>query len=106
MNHLMNPSDPDPSLSRVLADWQVTPKSDPRFRPAVWQRIQVSTRETWATYVRAHLVGWTVATSLAVAAAVWTGQNAAQAKLEASREQMVVSYLVDLDPRVLAKLPH
>ena len=102
----MNPTDSDPSLSRVLADWQVAPKADSNFRPAVWQRIRAGTRETWANYVRAHLVGWTVTTSLAVAGAVWTGHAAAQAKLNASREKMIVSYLVDLDPRVMAKLPH
>jgi hypothetical protein len=30
----------------------------------------------------------------------------ARAKLEAERERMVVSYLTELDPRVLAKLDH
>ena len=106
MNNIMNPSDPDPSLARALAHWQIAPETDPNFRPAVWQRIRAKSRETWATYVRTHLVGWAVTTSLAVAVAVWTGHSAAQAKLEESREKMVVSYLVDLDPRVLAKIPH
>jgi len=102
----MNPSDLDSSLSRQLADWRVTPPLNPNFRAAVWQRIQSRTRETWSAYVRAHLVGWSVAAGVAVAVAGWTGRSIAQAKLEAGREKMVVSYLVDLDPRVMAKLPH
>jgi hypothetical protein len=100
----MNPPDPDSSLSRTLSDWRVNPKTDPNFRPAVWQRIQQRTRETWATYVRGHVMGWSVAASLAMAVAGWTGRSVAQSKLDASREKMVVSYLVELDPRVMAKL--
>lgn len=34
----------------------------------------------------------------------WTGRAAAQAKLAADRDAMVVTYLVGLDPRVQAKL--
>jgi hypothetical protein len=102
----MKPSDLDSSLARTLADWRVTPQADPHFRPTVWQRIQARTRETWGTYLRAHFVGWTVAASLAVATAAWTGHAAAQSRLEQSREKMVVSYLGELDPRVMAKLPH
>lgn len=102
----MKPSDPDTSLSRTLAGWRVTPESDPQFRPAVWQRIQTRARQTWATYVRDHLVGWSVAASLAVLAAGWAGHSVAQSKLEAGRDKMVVSYLGELDPRVMAKLPH
>jgi hypothetical protein len=47
-----------------------------------------------------------MAAGLAMLVAGWTGRSIAQAKLEAGREQMAVSYLIDLDPRVLAKLPH
>jgi hypothetical protein len=100
----MNPSDPNHSLARILANWHVNPTADPNFRPAVWQRIQQRTRETWATYVRGHLTRWAVVSALAVAVAGWTGHAVAQAKLDASRDRMVVSYLVDLDPRVLAKM--
>jgi hypothetical protein len=102
----MKPSAPDPSLSRTLADWRVIPQADPNFRPTVWQRIHERTCETWAAYLRSHLVGWSVAASLAVATAAWTGHTVAQSRLEQSREKMVVSYLVELDPRVMAKLPH
>jgi len=98
----MNPPSPD-SLAQTLASWQVSPKTDPNFRPAVWQRIKQKSRETWASYVRAHLVSWAVVGGLAIVVAGWTGHTVARAKLDASRDQMVVSYLVELDPRVLAK---
>ncbi|MEY4202260.1 MAG: hypothetical protein RLZZ265_4000 [Verrucomicrobiota bacterium] len=100
----MNPSPPNDPFSRTLADWRVSPKSDPNFRPAVWQRIGQRSRETWAAYVRAHLAAWTVAGAVALVAASWTGHLFARAKLDSSREQMVVSYLGNLDPRVMAKL--
>jgi len=104
MNNSMKPADPNDPLSRTLADWQVHAKSNPQFRPAVWQRIRERSRESWAGYVRAHLVGWSVTAGLAVAIAGWAGHSAAQAKLDASRDEMVVSYLGKLDPRVMAKL--
>ena len=84
--------------------WRVRPRPDPNFRPAVWQRIQQQARATWAGYVRAHLMGWSLATGLAVVLAGWTGHTVAQARLDADRDQMVVSYLGKLDPRVLAKV--
>jgi hypothetical protein len=39
-------------------------------------------------------------------AAGWAGHSVAQAKLEESREKMIVSYLVNLDPRVMAQQRH
>jgi hypothetical protein len=100
----MKPSDSNDSFSRTLADWQMTPKADPNFRPAVWQRIKQRSHETWFAYLRAHLVPWSLAGAAALVAAGWTGHSFARAKLDSSREQMVVSYLGDLDPRVMAKL--
>lgn len=100
----MNPSDPHPSVSQTLAEWRLSPTTDPQFRPAVWQRIQRRSGETWTGYVRAHLIGWSVAGGLAVVAAGWTGHSLAQANLNTEREQMAVSYLGNLDPRVLAKI--
>ena len=100
----MKPTESHDPLSRALAAWRVNPKADPNFRPAVWQRIRKRARETWSGYVRAHLLSWSVAAGVAVVAAGWTGHTMAQAKLEAGREQMVVSYLGDLDPRVMAKV--
>lgn len=83
----------------------MAPQPDPAFRTQVWARLQRGLRPTWAGYVRTHLAGWAFAGVLAMAAAGWTGHEAAQARLEAQRERMVVSYLGNLDPRVLAKLP-
>lgn len=88
-----------------LEEWRLNPPGDPEFRPAVWRRIQKRARETWTAYVRAHLVGWAVAGVMLTAGAGWTGHTFAQARLEAAREKMVVAYLAELDPRVLAKLP-
>jgi hypothetical protein len=98
----MNPSEPNDPLSRMLASWRVTPRRAPGFRPAVWERIRERSRETWAHYVRGHLVGWGVAAVVAVAAAGWTGHSLASTKLAAERDQMVSSYLGELDPRVIA----
>ncbi len=100
----MNPSDPNPSVSRALADWRVSPPTDPHFRPAVWQRISQRAAETWTSYLRSHLLGWSVVSGLAVVAAGWTGHSLAQANLNTEREEMAVSYLGNLDPRVLAKI--
>ncbi len=72
--------------------------------PAVWQRIKQRSRETWTAYLRAHLVAWTVTGTAALVVAGWTGHSFARAKVDASREKMVVSYLSNLDPRVIAKL--
>lgn len=99
----MKSSDPNGSLSRLLAAWRLAPPPNPNFRPAVWQRLRQQSRETWAGYVRAHLAGWSLLAVLSVAAAGWTGHSVARAKLEADREQMVVSYLGGLDPRVLVR---
>lgn len=98
-----SPESPDP-LSPTLAAWHVQPKADPNFRPAVWQRIRRSTRETWAGYVRAHLAAWSLAALAAITIGGWSGVSAGRARLSAEREAMVVSYLVELDPRVQAKL--
>ena len=73
----MNPSDPN-DLSRTLADWRVNPKADPNFRPAVWQRIQQRSRETWGSYVQGHLAGWAVASVVAVVGATFTGPDTAE----------------------------
>ncbi|MDO8543649.1 MAG: hypothetical protein Q7S40_24680 [Opitutaceae bacterium] len=100
----MNPPDLNDSLSRTLASWRVNPPANPNFRPMVWQRIRNHSRDTWAGYLRAHLLGWSVAAGLAIVTAGWAGHSVARAQLESSREQMVVNYLGNLDPRVMAKL--
>lgn len=98
-----SPNDRD-SLSDALQAWRVRPRSNPDFRPAVWQRITRYSRVSWATHLRAHRLAWTLATVVGLGVASWTGRAAAHAKVAADREAMVVSYLVNLDPRVQAKL--
>lgn len=102
----MIPSDPNQRLSATLGSWRVIPPRDPNFRPAVVKRIQQRARATWTEYVRAHGAVWSAAALVAISAAGWTGHAIAQARIQESREQMVVSYLGNLDPRVLAKLRH
>lgn len=100
----MNPPEKNDSLSPALAAWRLSPPADPNFRPAVWDRIKRRSRQTWADYLRGHLVGWSVTAGLIFVAAAWTGHSVAQAKLDARRQEMVVSYLGELDPRVMARL--
>jgi len=100
----MDSSPPKDSLSDALRQWRVRPALNPHFRPAVWQRIAQRSRESWAGYVQAHRVSWSIATVVVIGAAGWTGHAAARAKIAADRDAMVVAYLVGLDPRVQAKL--
>lgn len=95
---------PRKPLSEVLHDWQVTPPADPNFRQRVWQRLNRQIPASWPAYLRGHAVAWMLVTVLTVSAAALTGHATAQAKVRADREAMVVSYLVDLDPRVQAVL--
>ena len=101
---LMDSTPPKDPLSDALQQWQVRPPLNPQFRPAVWQRIAQHSRDSWAGYVRAHRLTWTVATLVVMGGAGWTGHAVARAKSAADRDAMVVSYLVGLDPRVQAKL--
>jgi hypothetical protein len=100
----MHPPEADDPLSRALSTWHVAPPADPNFRPAVWQRIQRARRQTWAAYVRDHLAAWSIVAVVAITAAGWAGARASHARLTAARDAMVISYLVELDPRVQAAL--
>jgi hypothetical protein len=103
-SHPMEPeSDSDP-LRPTLAAWRVQPPTSADFRPAVWDRIQRRSRDSWTQYVRAHRLAWTVAAVALVAAGGVAGRVAAEARTRAEREAMVVAYLVELDPRVQARL--
>lgn len=82
------------------------PNPNPNFRAAVWRRIERPSSDSWALYLRSHGVGWSVAAALAVGVAGWTGRTAAKLKLESERQAMAEAYLVELDPRVQAKLRH
>jgi hypothetical protein len=98
----MNTS-PD-SLAKVLRSWRVVPPADPDFRHAVWQRVSRRARENWPAYLRAHLAAWALVAVVALGAAAYTGHAAARARTRTDRESMVVTYLVELDPRVQALL--
>jgi hypothetical protein len=54
--------------------------------------------------LRTHVTPWSVAAVVALGAASWAGRTVAQTRLDNKRDAMVVAYLVDLDPRVQAKL--
>lgn len=92
------------NLSEALRDWRVNPPADPHFRHRVWQRIGGRARVTWPAYLRAHTAAWSLAAVLAVTIAGFTGSSLARAKAQTYREAMVVTYLVELDPRVQAVL--
>jgi hypothetical protein len=100
----MDPTPPRDPLADAFAQWRVRPTRNPNFRAAVSERINQAARLTWSNYLRGHLVGWSVAAMLALVAAGWGGRAMAQARLDAGREAMVVSYLSGLDPRVITKL--
>lgn len=99
----MDSNSRDP-LDDALSRWRVRPARDRNFRDSVWQRIDAAARITWAGYLHGHLLGWSFAATVALVAAGWSGRAIAQARLEADRNAMVVSYLSALDPRVLSKL--
>jgi hypothetical protein len=98
------PNSPRDPLSETLQHWRVQPPPNCNFRDSVWQRIDRRARLTWSGYLHGHLVGWSVTAMMALIAAGWGGHVMAQARLDAERDAMVVSYLSGLDPRVLTKL--
>ena len=95
---------PRDSLSEVLHRWRVDPPADQNFRPAVWQRIDGRSRATWPAYLRSHATAWSLAAVVILGAAAYSGSALAQARARADRDAMVVTYLVELDPRVQAVL--
>jgi hypothetical protein len=94
----MNPS--KPSLPETMREWQVTPPADPNFRSRVWRKIRARQPDNWPTYLRGHVVAWSLAAVLTLGAAALAGHATAQARVRSDRAAMVVSYLVELDPRV------
>ena len=92
------------SLSETLQHWTVEPPADPGFRADVWSRIGRDSRESWPSYVRAHAAAWIAVAALMLATAAYTGHATAQARVRADRDALVVSYLVNLDPRVQASI--
>jgi len=95
---------PPDKLTEVLRGWTVRPPVDPGFRPGVWQRIRREPGTSWPAYLRAHLAAWSLVAILALSSAGYAGRALARTHVRADREAMVVSYLVELDPRVQALL--
>ena len=98
------PNSPRDPLPDALHCWRVEPSPDRNFRDAVWRRIDHGVRLTWSSYVHHHLIGWSATAIVALVAAAWGGHAMAQARLDAVRDAMVLSYLSGLYPRVLTKL--
>jgi hypothetical protein len=97
-------NNPRDSISETLQGWQVNPPVDPDFRTRVWRRIERPAGTSWPAYLRAHPAAWSLIAFLVIGAAGLTGRTMAQAHVQADREAIVVTYLVDLDPRVQAVL--
>ena len=92
------------SLSDALHGWRVTPPPDPNFRQTVWQRIRKRPDVSWPAYLRSHAVAWSTVAALALLVAGYSGSALARAHARADRDAIVITYLVDLDPRVQAAL--
>lgn len=92
------------SLSEALAGWRAVPPADPNFRQAVWQHIGRQAESSWPAYVRSHVTLWSLLAVIALGGAGYSGSALARAHVRADREAIVVTYLVDLDPRVQAAL--
>lgn len=98
----MNPSEPERSLSPLLAAWRVVPLRDPRFRSAVWQRIEDARRLPWGRYARRHAPALAGALAAALLLGAWVGRDQARARVEADRAQIVSAYVQALDARSMA----
>ena len=96
----MNAS-PD-SLSRTLGAWRISPPADPRFRTAVWARLQAARDTRWAAYVRQHAAASCAALALAVVAGGWFGQWQAHRQAAQDRDVLATTYLAEIDARVIA----
>ena len=92
------------TLAETLQQWKVRPPADPNFRDSVWRRIDRRSLDSWPVYLRSHAATWAAVAVLTLGAAAYTGRATARARVRAEREAMVVTYLVDLDPRVQATL--
>ena len=93
---------PHESLHGALQGWRVSPATDPAFRSQVWERIRNRPDTPWSDYLRAHAAVLSLASILALGAAAWSGGALARSRVRADREAIVMTYLVDIDPRVQA----
>jgi hypothetical protein len=87
-------------LTQLLSSWEVTPKSNPGFRAAVWARLEDITRnpQTWGSWLRANLGTVAPLTLAVVTFSIVGGGIAAKAKTSDHREQLIERYLTSIDP--------
>ena len=96
----MNPPDSQDSLSRTLHAWRVKPARDPRFRAAVWSRVEgARSAQPWGSYARAHAGAVAGALVLAVALGGVIGREQARARVAAESTQLATAYVQGLDAR-------
>ncbi|MDX2187288.1 MAG: hypothetical protein SFV32_10170 [Opitutaceae bacterium] len=100
----MNSQNRDDDVRRAIRAWQVRPLPNSTFRPEVWQRIQQGSDAGWTSYLKRHAASVSLAAILTLVLSGWLGKTASRVALEHQRETMIVSYLVDLDPRVEAMM--
>ena len=93
---------PRQSLHGALESWRVSPAPDPAFRRQVWERIRKRPDTSWSDYLRAHAAALSLASIVALGVAAWSGGALARSRVRADRESIVMTYLVDIDPRVQA----
>jgi hypothetical protein len=97
-------SPPDDPLSRVLADWRVTPRRNPQFRREVRARLApggTAVDGSWISYARAHVATVTALLALAVVVGAIGGHERARARLEAESGQIATAYVQSLDARAM-----
>lgn len=100
----MNSSDSDKSLSRMLADWRVTPPRDPQFRTTVWARIGAARQvPSWTDFVRLHTPALAGALAVAIVLGAWIGREQARSRVEADRDEIAREYVQALDARTMRR---
>lgn len=98
----MNMKQEEEKLTRVLADWRVTPAANPEFRPGVWARIERARREVaFGEFLRTHAVPCAALLVVALGVGAWTGRERAKTTLEAERTALVANYVQGLDARAM-----
>ncbi|HVS51627.1 MAG TPA: hypothetical protein VHD62_04670 [Opitutaceae bacterium] len=97
-------SPPNDPLSRVLADWRVTPRRNPEFRRRVRARLagaRGGPSNSWASYARSHAAAVSGLLALAIALGALGGRERARARLENESGELARAYVQSLDARAM-----